>query len=280
MINELRLVSGKVIEDILAYNNGTCFFAFLIIALIALWATEKDKSIKISLVYLSTVLLIIFICPIYAWIGMKIDEDIYYRVFWTLPTGVISIYAIIKLIIRVKNKFLKVICFMSAIMIIVLNGKLVYTNTVHFKSTNAYHLPQVAIDIADALRLDNYKAIAVMPAELLPFIRQYSGDTLTPYGRNVMELSWRKWGFQNDLYDAMENDPQKYNIDEVVRCARNEYCVFVVLSSAKEMDGSMEDNNYFLLNFVDGYYIYMDYNYYWVLKEQNLLDADVLEIGG
>lgn len=280
MISDFGTIFGKVLKNISDYNNGTLFFVIFIIAIIALWIVEKDKNIKICLVYLSVILAAIFICPLYAWIGMKIDEDIYYRVFWALPIGVVCVYAVVKLMIRLKKKVLKVLCFLAAVAVIMLNGKMVYTNTIHFKSVNAYHLPQVVINVADALRLDNYKAIAVLPAELLPFIRQYSGDTLTPYGRNIMELSWRKWGFKSELYDAMENDPDKYIASEVARCARNEYCVFVVLSSAKQIEGSMEENNYFLLNFVDGYYIYMDYNYYWVLKEQNLLDPDVIAIGG
>ena len=41
----------------------------------------------------------------------------------------------------------------------------------------------------------------------------------------------------------------------------------------------MEEQNYFLFDFVQGYYIYMDYNYYDVYKDQGLLDADVIAVG-
>ena len=78
----------------------------------------------------------------------------------------------------------------------------------------------------------------------------------------------------------MEGDQNVYDVAEVVRCARNEQCAFVVLSSGKQMRGSMEEQGYFLFRFVQGYFIYMDYNYYWVYKEQGLLDADVIEAGG
>jgi hypothetical protein len=78
----------------------------------------------------------------------------------------------------------------------------------------------------------------------------------------------------------MENDSEAYDIKEVARCAKNESCAFVVLSSAKKMNGSMEDEGYFLLNFVQGYYIYMDYNYYWVYKEQGLLGENIIQVGG
>lgn len=39
----------------------------------------------------------------------------------------------------------------------------------------------------------------------------------------------------------------------------------------------MEEQNYFLKDFVAGYYIYMDYNYYNVYLEQGLLDEDMLK---
>jgi hypothetical protein len=231
----------------------------------------------VVLVYLSAVLAVTFICPLYAMIGMRIDEDIYYRVIWALPIGVIVCYSAVKLMIRFKNVFAKGIVFVLTILVICINGDLVYTKTLHFKSVNAYHMPQVVMDVADAIKLDNYKLMVVFPAELLPFIRQYSADFYTPYGRNIIEPSWT---FQSELYDAMENDSNVYDIKEVARCAKNERCALVVLSSIKEMNGSMEDEGYFLLNFVQGYYIYMDYNYYWVYKEQGLLNDFFIERGG
>jgi hypothetical protein len=66
----------------------------------------------------------------------------------------------------------------------------------------------------------------------------------------------------------------------VARCAKNEHCAFVVLSSIKEMDGNMEDEGYFLLSFVQGYYIYMDYYYYDIYKELGGLDERILRAGG
>jgi hypothetical protein len=248
-----------------------------LIALVFLWAVEKDKNIKTVLVYLTVVLVVTFLCPLYAMVGMKIDDEIYYRVIWALPIGVLVCYSAVKLMIRFKNVLSKGLILLMTIVIICINGDLVYTNTLHFRSVNAYHMPQSVIDVADALTFENFKPAVVLPAELLPFIRQYSASFYTPYGRNILEPSWT---FSNELYDAMEGDSETYDIKEVARCAKNESCAFVVLSSIKKMNGSMEDEGYFLLNFVQGYYIYMDYNYYWVYKEQGLLDENIIQVGG
>jgi hypothetical protein len=277
MLENMGVAAKAVMEDVYLYNSNSFLIPLFLIALIFLWVFEKDKNIKAVLVYLSAALAVTFTCPVYAMVGMKIDQEIYYRVLWALPIGVLVCYSAVKLMVRFKNIIAKGIVFVLAILIICINGDLVYTKSLHFKSVNSYHLPQVVIDVADAVTFDKYKPTVVFPAELLPFIRQYSAEFYTPYGRNILESSWT---FHNELYDAMEGDGESYDIKEVARCARNENCMFVVLSSIKEMNGSMEDEGYFLLNFVQGYYIYMDYNYYWVLKEQGRLDDDVIQVGG
>lgn len=277
MLDELVAVTKAVAEDVLLYNGNSFLIPLFLIALLFLWVTEKDRKVRVVLLYLTAALGVVFLCPVYAWVGMKIDKDVYYRVLWSLPMGVLVCYSVARLMARFRLFVSKLLIFVMAVLIIVINGDLVYTKTLHFRAVNAYHIPQQVMDVADALRLDNYKPIAVLPAELLPYLRQYTADILTPYGRNMMESAW---SFQNALYDAMEGDKYAYEVAEVARCARNEHCAFVVLSSAKQMNGSMEEQGYFLFRFVQGYFIYMDYNYYWVYKEQGLLDEDVIAAGG
>lgn len=279
MFESLSSAFGMIIEDIILYNNKSFLVPLFLIALLFLWMTEKDRKLRVVLVYLVTAITVIFLCPLYAWIGMRIDKDIYYRVFWTLPIGLLVCYSVVKLMIRFQTVVAKGLVLVLAVIGIALNGKFVYDNqnTIHHRAVNQYHIPQSVIDVADALKLDNYKPIAVLPAELLPFFRQYSADVFTPYGRNILEPAWT---FSNELYDAMEGSSDTYDAAEIARCARNEHCTYVVLSCMKQIEGSMEEQNYFLLGFVQGYYIYMDYNYYWVYKEQGLLDEDVIAVGG
>lgn len=279
MFESLSSAFGMIIEDIILYNNKSFLVSLFLIAILFLWMTEKDRKLRVVLVYLVTAITVIFLCPLYAWIGMRIDKDIYYRVFWALPIGLLVCYSVVKLMIRFQTVVAKGLVLVLAVIGIALNGKFVYDNqnTIHHRAVNQYHIPQSVIDVADALKLDNYKPIAVLPAELLPFFRQYSADVFTPYGRNILEPAWT---FSNELYDAMEGSSDTYDAAEIARCARNEHCTYVVLSCMKQIEGSMEEQNYFLLGFVQGYYIYMDYNYYWVYKEQGLLDEDVIAVGG
>ncbi len=268
----MKEVMSIVFENLILYNNKSLLLLLFLIALVFLWIVERDRRIRTVLLYLSVALVAVFFCPLYAWIGQKIDEEIYYRVFWCLPIGLLFCYGSIRLLMRMKKTISRVLVGILLVLIICMNGKLVYTNTIHFKATNAYHIPQVVIDVADAVRMEMYKPIAVFPAEVLPFLRQYTGDIFTPYGRNI---TVERWNFNSALYDAME--AEVYDTEEIAIQARNEHCAFVVLSCAKEMRGSMEEQNYFLKDFVGGYYIYMDYNYYDVMFEQGLLDEDMLQ---
>ena len=277
MLEELMAVTKAVAEDVLLYNGDSFLIPLFLIALLFLWVTEKDRKVRVVLLYLVAALGVVFLCPVYAWIGMKIDKEIYYRVLWTMPIGVLVCYSVVRLMTRFRLFVSKALIFVMAVLIFMINGDLVYTKTIHFRAANAYHIWQEVIDVADAIKLDNYKPVAVLPAILLPYLRQYTADIYTPYGRNMMESAWN---FQNALYDAMEGNENAYDVPEVARCARNEHCAFVVLSSGKQMKGSMEEQGYFLFRFVQGYFIYMDYNYYWVYKEQGLLDEDVIEAGG
>lgn len=277
MLGELVSVMKAVAEDVALYNNKSFLLPLFLIALLFLWVSEGDRELRVALLYLAAALGAVFLCPVYAWVGMKVDADIYYRVLWSLPVGILVCYSAVRVMARFKASVSRALVFVLAVLAIMMNGRLVYTNSFHIRSVNAYHIPQQVIDVADALRLDNYKPIAVLPAELLPFFRQYTADIFTPYGRNILEPAWT---FQDDLYDAMEGNRTAYDVAEVARCARSHHCAFVVLSCAKQMNGSMEEQGYFLFRFVQGYFIYMDYNYYWVYKEQGLLDADVIEAGG
>ena len=257
MLDELVAVTKAVAEDVLLYNGDSFLIPLFLIALLFLWVTEKDRKVRVVLLYLVAALGVVFLCPVYAWIGMKIDKEIYYRVLWTMPIGVLVCYSVVRLMTRFRLFVSKALIFVMAVLIFMINGDLVYTKTIHFRAANAYHIWQEVIDVADAIKLDNYKPVAVLPAILLPYLRQYTADIYTLYGRNMMESAWN---FQNALYDAMEGDENAYDVPEVARCARNEHCAFVVLSSGKQMKGSMEEQGYFLFRFVQGYFIYMDYN--------------------
>lgn len=258
-----------ILEDLTSYNGKSFLFVLFLIGLVILGFLERKKSFRAVFLYLSIGLFLVFINPLYAWIGTKVDTEIYYRVLWTLPIGLVVCYASVKAFESVKKKWAKGIVLLLTLVLMLVNGDCVYKKTLHFKSTNPYHIPQVVIHIGDALEMERFQPTVVMPAELLPFIKEYSGDIRMPYGRNILESAW---SFSHELFDAME--AEEYDIEKIAKYAKECQCFYVLLSCAKAQIGNMEDYDYTYIDFVDGYYIYMDNAIYKELVRMDLLAED------
>ncbi|MDE6054454.1 MAG: hypothetical protein K2G55_11975, partial [Lachnospiraceae bacterium] len=69
MLKELAAVTRAVMEDVLLYNNKSFLIPLFLIALLFLWVTEKDRKLRVVLLYLVAAIGIVFLCPIYAWVG-------------------------------------------------------------------------------------------------------------------------------------------------------------------------------------------------------------------
>ena len=261
----------KVIAIQLSYYNGQGIYMLLFLAaLLYLWITEKEKSKRTVLVYLTTALGVLFVCPVFGWFAMHFfmtDIVIYYRVFWYLPVAVTVCYASVKLIMSMKTTMRKLIVGLAIVLAVCINGKFVYKQTFHIKAQNLFHIPQNAIDVAQIVQMDHYWPRAVFPAELLSFIRQYTAEIYMPYGRNMVE---DQWNFSSDLFDAME--AKVYDTERIASLARHNNCAIVVLNNEKDQDGTMEEQDYLLMGKTKDYTVYMDRDYYEVYKEQGLLD--------
>ena len=131
MLEELMAVTKAVAEDVLLYNGDSFLIPLFLIALLFLWVTEKDRKVRVVLLYLVAALVVVFLCPVYAWIGMKIDQDVYYRVLWSLPVGVLVCYSAVRLMTRFRLLVSKALVFVMAVLIFILQGDLVYTKTLY-----------------------------------------------------------------------------------------------------------------------------------------------------
>ena len=268
-VTGMKEIVHIILEDLTSYNGKSFLFVLFFIGLVILGFLERKRSFRTVFLYLSIGLFLVFINPLYAWIGTKVDTEIYYRVLWTLPVGIVVCYAAVKAFESVKKKWAKGIVLLLTLILMLVNGDCVYEKTLHVKSTNPYHIPQVVIHIGDALEMERFQPTVVMPAELLPFIKEYSGDIRMPYGRNILESAW---SFSHELFDAME--AEEYDIEKIAQYAKECQCLYVLLSCAKTQNGNMEDYDYTYIDFVDGYYIYMDNAIYKELVRMDLLAED------
>lgn len=234
------------------YGENGYLLALFIASLIYLLIAENDYRKKIVIAIAPLIVLIGFFIPYtrIAYVAVLSDGgDTYYRIMWLIPIGVCISYAGCKLFMNHKRIGLVLV---SAL--IVLCGKIVYTNEYMYDAENAYHIPQVVIDVCDVISPDEseQRVRAVFPQELLQFVRQYDTNILMPYGRDIIH-----WNYYNAVHEAFEKK-EIINAKELLEATKQTQCRYIVMHESKKIDVPLDDMGLVLVDRVDGYNIYED----------------------
>lgn len=236
-------------------GEGMILTLFLL-AVVWLWITEKRKEIKIIFVYMPVSVLAVFLFPLTAKImDVVLGEEIYYRLLWLWPIVPTIAYAIVQLWRAVKEKSRVLVVIVIAILIVV-SGKLIYTNDNYSVAENQYHIPQVVVDICDDIRIEGREVMVAFPKELVQYVRQYDATICMPYGREVLVGSWG-WGDRTPLYYVLEGD-QPVSVEWAVHYARGHRCHYLVIPVEDKLDGDYKDYGYEVFGAYDGYVVYED----------------------
>ena len=95
---------------------------------------------------------------------------------------------------------------------------------------------------------------AVMPPELIHFVRQYDARINMPYGREMLVA---RWDYYNAVYEAMEK-PEIVDMEALLEATRTEYCQYIVMTQDRKTDVDPESCGLVLIGVIDGYRIYED----------------------
>lgn len=249
----------QVIEIYQLYSGSSLYMTFFLCALFYLWLTEEEKGKRVVLVYVSICLVALFFFPLFSYLMIHtvLEEGVYYRVLWFFPVGIVVAYSAVKLISGQKKVVRKVIIFIMACLMLLSGGDYTYDHPTFEPAENAYHLPQTVIDICDEIKpeTDDYWVCAVMPQELLSYVRQYTSMIHMPYGRAVLIT---RWNLGHPLYDTMEADV--IDAKTLAEQAREYGCHYIVLNETRGMEGSLEKQDFEVIAEIDGYRIYLDQN--------------------
>lgn len=254
-----------VLETLKNYRGSTLYFSLFLLALLYLLFTEKEKNKRILMIYLSVAVIAIFIFPLTAHIVMHyiMDTEIYYRQLWLVPYAVTVCYAVVKMMIRAKNKLAKIIIAFAAILVMMVTGTNVFKNGNYTKAENAYHIPQEVIHVCDFILDDDieYTPTAAFPLRLVEYTRQYTAQIPTVYGR---EAIIDRWNLPNELLALIES--AVLDAKQLATVGREQGAECIVVDASKSMNGEMEDYNFYLVGSVDGYDIYMEK---WLAERHN-----------
>lgn len=245
------LESVAVFKNYMGFNENGYLAGIYIFMLLYLWLAEKDKQRRAIFVYVPTILLFLFFCPLFRKVFVRLldDSETYYRLLWLLQMSLVSAYGTVKLCGKHRRIGLVVMCVAIAAC-----GNYVYDSPNITKAENAYHLPQVAIDIVDLIEPEEGRIKALFPADLVQYVRQYSTNIEQPYGR---EMFIARWDYYHAMYEAMEK-PEVIETASFVELAREYPCSYIVLKEGRKTDEPLTGYGYTLYGQVGEFLIYKD----------------------
>lgn len=241
---------NTILEIFKAYNGTGYYCMLFIICLIYLWFEEEDKRIRVLLVYAPTVIQLLFFIPYFYMIYEKLDSGTYYRILWLLPMTVVIAYAGCK-VIGVHTKI--GLAILSVILI--MSGTYVYNNEFMSVTENDYHIPQEVVVVCDMIKPAEGKerVWAVVPNEMIHFVRQYSTEIQLAFGREHLVSEWVR--DQSPLYGLYLQD--EIELQELSDYATEAYCAYVVLMNDKDLlGGKPEDYELMKIGETDSYDVY------------------------
>ncbi len=256
---ERRRDMGGLLETILTvykdYGGGSMTTVFVLAALLYLWLTEEKKEIRLTLVYLTAAALALFFFPLFAYVAMRVflEPGVYYRILWLVPMGLVTAYAGARILSMIETGRRRLLAGLLIALLLVRGGSLIYKNPMVTKAENPYHLPEAVLSVADVMHVEGRDVKAVVPAELLQFIRQYDASILLAYGRDALVQGWNN----NPLYEAMEASPVRSFA--VTDYAKQQGVEYIVLRTGTPIVGTkpIDEYEFSYLTTADNYDIYI-----------------------
>lgn len=251
MLDIIQQVYGIYIN----YSGSSLYMVLFLLCLTYLYFTETDPGKKYILVYGSFILLGLFLFPLFSYLMIQVifDGEVYYRFLWLLPINVMIAYGIVRLMIKIQNKKACLFIGTSILILFIVGGDYTYDNPMFVKAENIYHIPQEVIEVCDIIEPEQGEdwVMAVFPAEMLSFVRQYSTRIHMPYGRAVLI---DRWNLGHPMFDTMESDIIDVNV--LSQQASEYQCDYVIFPESKETSENMEQAGFAKMQEIDGYIIY------------------------
>jgi len=199
----------------------------LISAVMIILIRDKKRENKHFAYYIITLLIILFLPPVAFLFGKYfIGEDVYWRVFWLIPSVLVIAFVATKLVEQQGRTFQKKITFLAITVLIILGGKFIYNSENYTKSTNPYKIPQEVIEICEMVAPEGTTKI-VVPETIVSYIRQYNPKIDMLYGRSLGKDTKKGKNYQ---FLLQLNSPEP-DIPYIAEYARGKKCSFVIFEN-------------------------------------------------
>lgn len=248
-------------------NNLTTYYEYFIngpylalfLCSVILMFIEKRRETKIAFLGQTLVFSILYWCPITAYIIAYycIGTDVYWRMFWLLPSTMMIAYVFTKVCNSTKDKLSKVAAPFVIAFIIMSLGLPIYNETYFQASNNLYKINPYTIEICDIVEkhaeengVEQRGVIA--PDEIIIEMKEYDGVVRIPYGRDMIR-GMGKSGLPESIYFWMRHPGLP--VESLVDFAEEGNYQYLVYFSAMGLD-MFTDTGYTFIGEVGPYYIY------------------------
>lgn len=150
------------LETFQKYMGSGLVLIWFLFSLVYLFFREKRKPRRILFVYVPVILLVLYFNPLFAKFFSFLGDEIYFRLCWLLPVVLVLAYTVLSVLQELAGKKKRVFA-VAACLLIVISGKLVYSNPLFERAENIYHMPQEVVDICDAIEIEGREVMGGIP---------------------------------------------------------------------------------------------------------------------
>lgn len=161
------------------------YITLYLVALLFAYIFMKEKNSKSLIVNYAIVSILIIFNPIVAhFLNKFLSDGVYWRLFWEIPLGLSIAYMFTEIIFLSDSKIKRTVLTISAILIIIYSGTLIYTENIFQKVNNWFKIPDdelLAINIILNEKQENPKVF--VPTEMVAHVRQIDTSIRLVYDR-------------------------------------------------------------------------------------------------
>ncbi|WP_099467042.1 hypothetical protein [Konateibacter massiliensis] len=224
----------------------------LIAAIVVLLIKEKKNENKQMAYYAIALIAVVVFPPIVLVLTHFAGEDVYWRIFWLVPSVIIIAFAATRLIEQAGKRSKQRILFVGVLLVIVLGGKSVYNAETFNKAENLYKIPQEAIEICEMVAPDGGATKIIVPESIVSYIRQYNANINLLYGRNMGKDVQKGYRYKVLLQLNSAEPDVKY----IAKKAKKKECEYIVFENFSSGTETIADYGYELFGSTQNYVIY------------------------
>lgn len=260
MLELINSTLAQIYAAYLQYAGVGMYMLLFFTSLIYTYIKEVKNNIKLILCYYPLIALFVIWNPLIVYkIIAVVGKEVYWRIFWILPTAVAIAYVATVTVCSVSRKYQKVIVTIALTSILIMGGQFIFVSENYSRSSNWYKLPEQTIEVCNILENDCSGTIrVVVPDSLVVSLRQYDANIQMVYGRDGTNNS----GVWNEeahiLYDLMLLN--ELDIKSISGYMNDFQCNYIVLNKSTILSDDLENYGYHFVTSTEQYNIYR-FNY-------------------